>query len=121
MSQSHATICQIALALVFLTTGVSAQRYTGHDHAVFHRQPQTPPSATRHQSPSSAGNAVTTHQKTTASASPPSQQPTSRSGGSQGKLEVDGNHNTAPAKTEPALENAPHRSEEHTSELQSLR
>src|ERR1017187_522887 len=107
MSQSHATICQIALALVFLTTGVSAQRYTGHDHAVFHRQPQTPPPATRHQSPSSAGNAATSHQKITASASA-SPQPTSRTGASQATPEIDGKHNTAPAQTEPVLENAPH-------------
>src|SRR5664279_3613981 len=108
MMQSHATIRRIAVALLFLSTGVSAQRYTGHDHAVFHRQPQTPPAATRHQSPPPAGNATPTHQKTTAAASAPSQQPPARNGASQGKLEFDGNHNTSPAKTEPASESAPH-------------
>src|ERR1035438_1947731 len=92
MSKSNATILRIAFALLALTAGLSAQRYTGHDHAVFHRQPQSPPPAAKHQSPS-AGNAATTHQKASVSASA-SPQPTARTGASQGKLDVESNHNS---------------------------
>ena len=103
MSESHATIRQIAFGLLFLTTGLSAQRYTGHDHAVFHRQPQTP-AAAKHQS--SSTNTATSHPKTTASTSSSAQQG-SRAGATQGKLDVDLNHASSPSKTEQALENTP--------------
>ena|SRR5664279_1035747 len=105
MLQSDVTIRRIALALLLLTTGVSAQRYTGHDHAVFHRQPQTPPPATKHQS-SVGENTATGHQKTATSASASTQQGP-RAGAGQGKLEDDLNHNSAPAKTDPPLESTP--------------
>jgi len=43
------TIWNLSLILL-LSMSLSAQRYTGHDHAVFHRPPQ--PSATvKHQTP----------------------------------------------------------------------
>jgi hypothetical protein len=105
MSRSHITLSRTALALLLLTTGLSAQRYTGHDHAVFHRQPQAPSPAAKHQS-STAGNPTTSHQKTTAMASAPPQL-TSRPGAAQGKLDNDLDHNSAPAKTEAPLENPP--------------
>src|ERR1035438_2324250 len=105
MSHSHAMIRRIAVASLWLTTGLSAQRYTGHDHAVFHRQPQAPPVATKHQSPS-AGNTAASHQKTTTPASAPAQQGPRASAG-QGKLDVDVNHNSSPSKTDPPLESIP--------------
>src|SRR5664279_1931003 len=105
MPQFRSTIRRIAFSLLLLSTGLSAQRYTGHDHAVFHRQPQSPPPAAKHQSLS--GNTATSHPKTAASPSASNQQGP-RAGAATGKLVDDLNHNSAPAKTDPPLENAPH-------------
>ena len=105
MLQFYTTIRRIAFALLFLTTALSAQRYTGHDHAVFHRPPQPPPSAVKRQTPSPA-NGSTSRPKTTATASAASQQ-ASRTASGQGKLDVDLNHPSAPAKTDPPTDDAP--------------
>src|SRR5664279_792800 len=101
MPQFRSTIRRIAFSLLLLSTGLSAQRYTGHDHAVFHRQPQSPPPAAKHQSLS--GSPAASHPKTTAS-----NQQGPRAGTTTGKLVDDLNHNSAPAKTDAPLENAPH-------------
>jgi hypothetical protein len=101
MSQSRGTIRRIVLVVAVMTTGLSAQRYTGHDHTVFHRLPQAPPPATKHQ-PSAAANATTSHQKPLAST-----QQGPRAGAAQGKLDMDLTHNSASAKTAPAPENTP--------------
>ncbi|HZD32909.1 MAG TPA: hypothetical protein VE779_14765 [Candidatus Angelobacter sp.] len=45
----------IALACLLLTAGLSAQRYTGHDHAVFHRPPATASTSAKHQSSPATG------------------------------------------------------------------
>src|SRR5271165_4231179 len=50
-----AKIVRVVLAMLLLTAGLTAQRYTGHDHAVFHRSP-APPTAAKHQPPSTTGN-----------------------------------------------------------------
>src|SRR5450755_1960419 len=105
MPQFRSTIRRIAFSLLLLSTGLSAQRYTGHDHAVFHRQSQSAPAAAKHQSLS--GNTSTSHPRTTASASASAQQGP-RVGTSTGKLVDGSNHSSAPAKTDPPLENAPH-------------
>src|SRR5271157_27184 len=105
MLQSHTILGRIAFSLLLFSTGLSAQRYTGHDHAVFHRQPQSPPVGAKHQSPSTI-NGATNRQKTVASASASSQQ-ASRPAAAQNKLDVDLNHPSAPVKTETPLENAP--------------
>jgi hypothetical protein len=105
MSELHTTISRIVLTLLFLTAGLSAQRYTGHDHAVFHRQPQAPPTAAKHQS-SSPGSAAAGHQKT-ATPAPSSPQSGARAANAQGKLDVDVNHNSTPVKADPSLQNAP--------------
>src|SRR6516164_8960700 len=68
------TILRIALALSLLSVGLSAQRYTGHDHAVFHRAPQPPSSSVKRQSqPAGPSNKPTprTGQGTTSSQTAP--------------------------------------------------
>lgn len=97
------TIRRIACSFLFLTTAVSAQRYTGHDHAVFHRPPQPPPAAVKHQTPSPA-NGTANRTKNGATASGP-QTPHTSTG--QGKLDADANRNSAPTKTDPPLDNPP--------------
>jgi hypothetical protein len=107
MPQFRSTIRRIAFSLLLLSTGLSAQRYTGHDHAVFHRQPQSPPAAAKHQSLS--GNTSASHPKTTTTATAAaSTQQDIHAGTATGKLVDGSNHSSAPAKTDPPLENAPH-------------
>jgi len=100
MLQSNITILRIACALLFLTTALSAQRYTGHDHAVFHRPPQASPA--KHQ-PAPPANGVTSHQKAPA-ASP---QQASRAANGSGNVDVDSNRTSPPAKIDPPLDNSP--------------
>src|SRR3974390_1293609 len=50
MQHLGAKIGRLSVILLVLTAGASAQRYTGHDHAVFHRPPSTPSPAAKHQS-----------------------------------------------------------------------
>ena len=59
--------------LVILTASLSAQRYTGHDHAVFHRAPQ-PPAAAKRQGGNSQSNAKP-ERKTSIPAAPQSSSP----------------------------------------------
>jgi len=100
------TIRRTALALLLLTTGLSAQRYTGHDHAVFHRQPQPPPPPPKHQ-PSAAPVSGSSNRQKTATAASASSPQVPRNGATQGKLDSDLNRASGPEKTAPPLENTP--------------
>jgi hypothetical protein len=107
MFDSHAMTCRVALTLLFLTTGLSAQRYTGHDHAVFHRQPQPPAPTSKHQSASSAVGGAPGRQKTPVA--PPASTPqASRTSTAQAKLDGGMSHATVPEKSDAPVENAPH-------------
>src|SRR6516165_1809923 len=94
------TIVRIAFALLILSIGLSAQRYTGHDHAVFHRAPQPPPAGAKHASQSSPSGSK---------ASPKSGQGTSSAqtgnhaatGQSHSELDLNQNSAQAPAETAP--------------------
>src|SRR5271169_2354184 len=94
------TIRRIACALLILSAGLSAQRYTGHDHAVFHR-PAPPPPAVKHQGPPT--NGIKNPQK----AAPATPQPASRTA-AQNHPEVDLNHDPTRLKTGTPAENTPH-------------
>src|SRR3974390_455534 len=59
MQHLGAKIGRLSVILLVLTAGVSAQRYTGHDHAVFHRPPSTPSPAAKHQSATASSAAKT--------------------------------------------------------------
>src|SRR3974390_3145138 len=58
MKRGFSTAVRSSLAVILLTVGMSAQRYTGHDHAVFHRPPQPPAPTAKHTLPQN--NAKTT-------------------------------------------------------------
>jgi len=106
MFDSRTAIFRTAFTLLLLATGLSAQRYTGHDHAVFHRQPQPPVASSKHQSSSPAVSGTGNRQKTSiaASASPQA----SHASAAQGKLEGDMNRSATPEKPEATAEDSPH-------------
>ena len=94
---------RIACVLLFLSVGLSAQRYTGHDHAVFHRPPSPPPPTVKHQTPSApSGNK---NPQKVSPASPPSQ--LTSHAAPQNHPEVDLNQPSAPPKTGAPSENPP--------------
>src|SRR5215472_2264445 len=59
--------------LVILTASLSAQRYSGHDHAVFHRAP--PPPATAKRQSGNSQNNLKPGPKTSVPAAPQSSSP----------------------------------------------
>src|SRR5271165_3807139 len=81
---------------------LSAQRYTGHDHAVFHR-PAPPPPAVKHQGP--PANGTKNPQKVAPATATP--QPTSRTA-AQNHPEIDLHQPSAPLKTRTPAEDTPH-------------
>jgi hypothetical protein len=107
MFDLHAIIRRVAVALLFLTTGLSAQRYTGHDHAVFHRQPQPPaPVSKQHQSASPAVGGPSGRQKSPVAPAASSAQ-ASRTSTGQAKLDSGMNHAAVPEKSDATIENSP--------------
>ena len=58
--------------MLLLTVGLSAQRYTGHDHAVFHRAPAPPSSAAKRQPPSNPSGSKAPQKATPANTTSPS-------------------------------------------------
>jgi len=99
---SDKVLC-LAIAVLFLGTTLSAQRYSGHDHAVFHR-PSPPPQA-KHQT-SSPANGPAVHPKGTTPATTPGQA-AEHSASAQGKPEVGLIQPPSPAKTNPELTTTP--------------
>src|SRR5215472_10739460 len=85
------TILRVSFALALLPTGLSAQRYTGHDHAVFHRAPQPPSSTVKHQSQPSVGTKASPKTAPGNAAS----QPASHTTTSPSRPELDLNQNSA--------------------------
>ena len=59
--------------ILLLTAGLSAQRYTGHDHGVFHRPPQTSSSSSKHPSTSPANGSKTAPKSAPSTTQQPSQ------------------------------------------------
>jgi hypothetical protein len=90
-------IRRIAFTILFLAAALSAQRYSGHDHAVFHRSAQPPSPPVKHQVAPPA-NSTGSHAKNTASASAAAQ---------QAKPDAEFSHNTTPPKAEPPLDGIP--------------
>jgi hypothetical protein len=75
----------IVLACLLLSAGLSAQRYTGHDHAVFHRPPSTAPTTVKHQtSPPTAATKTPAKTMTNSPASQSGQHATVPSGAEAG-------------------------------------
>src|SRR6516164_1315349 len=76
MSVAFARIGRIALVLLSTAACLSAQRYSGHDHAVFHRPP-APPAAQKHPSTPAPGGVKAPPPSKQAPA-PPTAQPAPR-------------------------------------------
>src|SRR5271165_2282127 len=102
MKSVSCAILKSALMLILLTAGLSAQRYTGHDHAVFHRPPQPSTPASKHGAPTQ--NNAKTAPRNASGASAGSSQTTSRA---TGQGHGDQASPQLPA-TETAAESLPH-------------
>src|SRR5215469_105500 len=90
-------IWRLTFTVLLLPLCRAAQRYTGHDHAVFHRPPQPPPPSAKHQSqPTMSGTKTPpkTNQESTSGL------PASHGTASQGRQELDVNQNSSQAPTE---------------------
>src|SRR5215472_10189562 len=91
------SIWRVTFTVLLLPLGLAAQRYTGHDHAVFHRAPQPPPPTAKHQSQPTT-NATKTSPKTSQASI--AGQSASHGTTSQNRQELDLNQNSAQTPTE---------------------